>query len=547
MVARRPLPALVPETSPFWTRGAHGDLVVKRCAGCDRLLHPSALVCPSCAADDLGWVTVSGRANVVGVTVNHQAWLPGLPPPYVVAIVALEEDPRVRLTTNVVDAGERAVEVSDAVIVRFQQVDDVWLPVFAPDPSGERAVRAVEVPERVTRPPASGRRFEDAVAITGIGTSAIGRRLLRSGVSLATEACLAAVDDAGLDLADIDGLATYPGGPASGFSEGGVPAVVEALGLRPTWHAGGMETSGQTGSVVNAMLAVASGLCRHVLCFRTVTEATQAHRVRSGLEAPPMAGRVGDDMTAWRLPFGAPSAAVWIAMAASQYRHRFGLDRETLGRIALNARAHAALNERAVYRDPLTMDDYLTARMVTTPFGLYDCDVPCDGSIAVVVSSRDAADDCRHRPVHVAAVGTGITERQSWDQGTLTHEPNVFGPASHLWTRTDLTPADVDVAELYDGFTFNCLTWLEALGFCGVGEAAAFLEDGTRIALGGELPLNTHGGQLSAGRTHGYGFLHEAVVQLRGDAGARQVDGAEVAVVATGGGTPGGCMLLVRP
>jgi acetyl-CoA acetyltransferase len=438
-------------------------------------------------------------------------------------------------------------------------VEDVWLPLFAPDPgraaAGEAAERAaaraaeeaVELPAPFTRPPASGARFEDRVALTGIGMSDVGRRLMRTGASLAAQACLAAIEDAGLAVEDIDGLATYPGPAGGGFSEGGVTAVVEALGLRPTWHAGGMETPGQTGSVVNAMLAVAAGLCRHVLCFRTVTEATHTYQVRAGLVPPPGPGRLEGDLTTWRVPFGAPSAANWIAMAASRYRHLFGLERETLGWIALNARANAVRNDRAVYREPLTMDDYLTARMVTTPFGLYDCDVPCDGSVAVVVSSREAAADCRHPAVHVAAVGTGMSERQSWDQGTVTHEPNVFGPASHLWTRTDLTPADVDVAELYDGFTFNCLTWLEALGFCPVGEAAGFLDGGNRIALGGELPLNTHGGQLSAGRTHGYGFLHEAIVQLRGDGGVRQVAGAEVAVVATGGGTPGGCLLLTRP
>ena len=106
--------------------------------------------------------------------------------------------------------------------------------------------------------------------------------------------------------------------------------------------------------------------------------------------------------------------------------------------------------------------------------------------------------------------------------------------------------ADVDVAELYDGFSFNCLSWLEALGFCEIGEGGAFLDDGSRIALDGELPLNTHGGQLSAGRTHGYGFIHEAIVQLRGDGGERQVPDAEVAVVSTGGGTPGGCLLLTK-
>jgi acetyl-CoA acetyltransferase len=182
--------------------------------------------------------------------------------------------------------------------------------------------------------------------------------------------------------------------------------------------------------------------------------------------------------------------------------------------------------------------------MITTPFGLYDCDVPCDGSIAIVVSALDTARDRLHPPVLVDAVGTQITERVSWDQGTLSHEPQTAGPAAHLWSRTSLRPGDVDVAELYDGFTFNCLSWLEGLGFCGLGEAGDFLADPSRIGLGGQLPLNTFGGQLSAGRTHGYGFIHEAVVQLRGDGGARQVAGAEVAVVSTGGGTPGGCFLF---
>ena len=142
------------------------------------------------------------------------------------------------------------------------------------------------------------------------------------------------------------------------------------------------------------------------------------------------------------------------------------------------------------------------------------------------------------------AVGTQIVERTDWDQTTMTHEPQVLGQSAHMWTRTSLRPKDVDVAELYDGFTFNCLSWLEALGFCELGEGAAFLGDGSRIALDGELPLNPHGGQLSAGRTHGFGFIHEAIVQLRGDGDARQVSGAQVGVVSTGGGTPGGCLLL---
>ena len=190
------------------------------------------------------------------------------------------------------------------------------------------------------------------------------------------------------------------------------------------------------------------------------------------------------------------------------------------------------------------MDDYLSARPITTPFGLYDCDVPADASIAIVVSRRDAARDLRQPPVFVEAMGTQLTERIAWEQSTMTHEPNVLGPSAHLWSRTTLRPADVDVALLYDGFTFNCLSWLEALGFCGIGEAKDFLDGGKNIALDGAVPVNPHGGQLSAGRTHGMGLFHEAVVQLRGGAGERQVRDAAVAVVTSGGLTPAGAMLL---
>jgi acetyl-CoA acetyltransferase len=147
-------------------------------------------------------------------------------------------------------------------------------------------------------------------------------------------------------------------------------------------------------------------------------------------------------------------------------------------------------------------------------------------------------------PVLVEAVGTQIIERVEWDQSTLTREPQVLGQSAHLWSRTSLRPADVDVAELYDGFTFNCLSWIEALGFCGIGEAADFLDGGKNIARDGVLPLNAHGGQLSHGRTHGMGLVHEAVVQLRGEGGPRQVPGARVAVASSGGLTPSGVLLL---
>jgi acetyl-CoA acetyltransferase len=193
----------------------------------------------------------------------------------------------------------------------------------------------------------------------------------------------------------------------------------------------------------------------------------------------------------------------------------------------------------------MTLDDYLSARLVSYPLGLYDCDVPADGSTAFVISRADRAGDLRRPPVRIEALGTALRGRPSWDQFDDLTTMALRDAAAMLWERTDLTPADVDVAELYDGFSFITLAWIEALGFCKHGEGGPFLEGGSRIAPDGEIPLNTHGGQLSAGRLHGYGFLHEACVQLWGEGGARQVPGdPEVAVAAAGGGPLAASLLL---
>ncbi len=546
----RPQPQVYPWTEFYWTGGADGTLRIQRCNACGRLNHPSGPVCLVCRSFDMGIAEVSGRATVAGFTVNHHQWLPGFVPPYVIAVVQLDDDPDVRITTNIVGCPIEAVVIGMRVEVTFEHQDAVWFPLFRPIP-GEPPRLATDTPDhpvhqRESRRFRASEKFEDRSVISGIGMSQVGRRLMRDPRGLIAEAALAAVADAGLTIDDIDGVSSYPGmSVGGGFSGGSVSEVVEMLDLRPAWHSGGIETSGQTGSVVNAMLAVASGLCRHVLCYRCVWESTHDQLLKTGVVRP-SGGRVGGD-AAHRIPYGAVSAASWIALQASRHFHRFGTKREHLGAIALNARRNAALNPWAVYKDPLTMDDYLSARMISSPFGLYDCDVPCDGAVAVIVSAVETAADAPTTPIRFEAVGTALTERVSWDQGTLIHEPLLQGAARHLWERTDLRPSDVDVVELYDGFSFNCLSWIEQLGFCEIGEGGPFVEGGHRIALDGELPLNTHGGQLSAGRLHGYGFLHEACVQLRGDGGARQVPGTpEVAVVSAGGGTPGGTFVLTR-
>jgi acetyl-CoA acetyltransferase len=393
--------------------------------------------------------------------------------------------------------------------------------------------------------------LERRAAISGIGQSDVGRRLNRDPLALTADACLAAIEDAGLTRADIDGLSTYPGmmaGAPAGFTGAGVTEVQDMLRLNLNWFCGGSELPGQLGSVVNACLAVATGLAKHVLCFRTVWESTaQGGGRRQGIGGGGGGRFRASGFMQWTLPYGAASAAVWIAMMAKRHFHEFGTTREQLAQIALNARKNAGLNPNAIYRDPMTMDDYFGARMISSPFCLYDCDVPVDGSTAVIVSHVDAAKDLRKPLVQVESVGTAIKGRPSWDQWDDLTTMALRDAGKMLFDRTDLVPADVDCAQLYDGFSFIALAWLEALGFCGKGEGGPFIEGGERIALDGEIPLNTHGGQLSAGRLHGYGFLHEACAQLWGEGGERQVPGdPQVAVAAAGGGPLGGALLLRR-
>jgi acetyl-CoA acetyltransferase len=404
--------------------------------------------------------------------------------------------------------------------------------------------------------------LERRAVVSGIGQSDVGRRLGRGDLDLTIDACLAAIADAGLTRDDIDGLATFPGAGIGGapFAGPSSPEVQDALRLRLNWHDGGLEGPGQLRAVFAACMAVAAGLARHVLVYRTVTESSaQGAGGRQGIGvggggsdgAGGGEGRRGipriSGVMQWTLPYGAVSAANWLAWIAQRRVYEYGLTRTQLAQIALNGRRNAALNPKAIYRTPLTMDDYLAARMITTPLCLYDCDAPCDGSTAVVVSHVDYAPDAPRPACHVNAIGTALRGRPSWDQFDDMTTFSARDAAASMWERTELRPSDVDVAELYDGFSILTMVWLEELGMCGKGESGPFVDGGSRIALDGEIPLNTSGGQLSAGRLHGFGLLHEACVQLRGEGGLRQVPRPpEVAAVAAGGGPIAGCMLLTR-
>lgn len=391
--------------------------------------------------------------------------------------------------------------------------------------------------------------FEKDAILSGIGISRIGRRTGIPGFELTMEAVRSAIADAGLGAADIDGIATLGDTPAA--------EVNAALRIEAADCGSGFGTGGLLSPVMSACRAVAERRVHHVVVYRTIQmlggtvlkqeENAPAPALARMFETPegaerPAVGAMDDvnDLVAAQ----AYSAANWLALNCRRHMELYGTTKQQLGWLALNGRRNAALNPLAVYREPMTMADYLGARPVSTPFGLLDCDVPIDGSIAVVVSHADYARDCPHRAVRVEAIG-GSNGAGGWFHRDDYPKMAMSDAATQMWSRTELKPADLELAELYDGFTFLTLAWLEALGVCGDGEAGPFVEGGARIARDGVLPLNTYGGQLSAGRMHGYWALHEGCLQLRGEAGERQVSRRpEVGVVSVGGGPVAGCMLL---
>jgi len=387
---------------------------------------------------------------------------------------------------------------------------------------------------------------EKNTAITGLGQSAIYRKPEVLPFELAVQACEMAIADAGLNPDDIDGVSCWPNmprGTVSGSGAAAISDIVNSLNLRPNWWSGG-ENAAQLSPIMEAIAAISAGYATHVLCWRSLGERWRP----SYGSAAANAGQTLSMASSWLeflIPYQAPSAAIWTALHASAHMERYGITREQMAAIPIVQRANAGLNPKAIYRDPITMDDYMAARIITTPFCLLDCDVPCDGTTAVIVSRLDAARDLKHRPIVIDAIGAGSYDKMdTWVSRSDFPRMAMHDAAKMMWSRTDLKPKDIDTAHLYDGFTWLTMAWLEALGICGEGESGAFIEGGERISLSGELPINTNGGQLSEGRMHGFGHLHEAVLQLRGHAGDRQVPDVRVSAVGNGGGNFGGALLL---
>ena len=388
---------------------------------------------------------------------------------------------------------------------------------------------------------------EKNTAITGVGQSEVSRGSSKSPLELTVDACLEAIADAGLTRADIDGIATWPGdrGDQSGFSPVGCAAIQDALRLQVDWYAGGGEAPGQYGAVFNAIGAISAGIARNVIIFRTMYEASA--RKRAFANSLIKEGQRQAGGYAWFAPYWNYAAALQQSLYFNKYVHESGIKPEQVAQISINQRRNASLNPAAVYRTPITLDDYMASPIIATPLHLYDCDVPIDGATAIVLSRMDIAKDLKNPPVRIEAIGSSMRYRNNWSQ--LDALPTQAQPkvAEMMWSRTELKPKDVDMAQLYDGFSFHTINWLENFGFCERYGAGDFIEGGKRIALEGELPVNTGGGALSAGRLHAYGAVHEACTQLWGRGGARQVKGdPKVVATSTAGGPLAGAMLLVR-
>ena len=372
------------------------------------------------------------------------------------------------------------------------------------------------------------------VAVVGIGFSELTRSPEKGLGRLAFDASRAALADAGLDSSAIDGIATYPEPPFAGAGRrDGIDLVsveyfLKHFPLAPEvrWYAQ-VDQGLIASALIEAANAIISGMATYVLVWRAMHSPAGTYTRISAHQA------AGDAQ--FSLPYGQAAVYQWHAMAYQRYMHLYGATREEMATLAVNQRRNANLNENAYFRDtPLDAESYLNSRFISEPLCLFDCDIPIEGCAALVLTSAERARDLRNPPAYIASMAQNTSGRRTLISYILDDYMACGGTlASQLWNDAGLGPRDMGAAQLYDGFSPSVYYWLEAAGFCGRGEAHAFIQN-DRISLEGELPLNTFGGSLSEGRLHGMGHLAEAVRQVTGRAGARQVTACAAACAIDG-------------
>jgi acetyl-CoA acetyltransferase len=379
-------------------------------------------------------------------------------------------------------------------------------------------------------------------AITGIGATEFSKHSGRSELRLAAEAVKAAIADAGLTPSDVEGLVTFTQDnnyEAAVAREVGIPSLSFFSRVN---YGGGAACA----TVLHAAMAVATGVAKHVVCYRAFNERSGQRygQVQTGIAAMPTSGGVD---YSWSMPFGLSTPAGWVAMVAQRYMHAYGATSEDFGRVSVIDRKHASTNPKAFfYGKPITLEEHQASRWIVEPLHLLDCCQESDGGVAIVVSAAERADDLAQPPVLIrgAAQGSGRDQftMTSYYRDELTGLPEMGLVAAQLWAQAGIGPDAVDVAVLYDHFTPFVLIQLEELGFCSRGEARNFIADGA-LELGGRLPLNPHGGQLGEAYIHGMNGIAEGVRQLRGSA-VNQVARVEHVLVTAGTGVPTSGLLL---
>ena len=365
-------------------------------------------------------------------------------------------------------------------------------------------------------------------AIVGVGQAGIGEAHGFTAMEILAQAATKAVADAGLTMQDIDGLATC----SSAASMWALP-VAEYLGLRPQFIDSTMlGGSSFIAHLMPAMMALESGQCNAVLVCYGSTQKTGTFSRKGMTDAFKLI-----DPLPYEHPYQPMLPPTAYALAASRHMHEFGTTREQLAEVAVAARRWAQLNPEAYMRDPLSIDDVLNSRMISTPLTVRDCCLVTDGAGAFVLMRADRAKAQKQKPVYVLGNATAVWNRQISCMENLT-VTSASESGQRAFEMAGLKPSDVDVVGLYDAFTINTLLFLEDLGFCKKGEAGAFVQNGG-IAPGGRLPVNTNGGGLSCVHPGMYGIflVIEAVRQLRGECGERQVKDAKIALAHGNGGT----------
>jgi len=378
-------------------------------------------------------------------------------------------------------------------------------------------------------------------AIAGIGQTEFSKDSGRTELRLAIEAIQAALKDAGLQPKDVDGMVTFTLDRNDEIDIARNMGIPELTFYSRVPHGGGAAG----GTIHQAAMAVATGMADVVVAYRAFNERSwHRYGIPRDRQPAPTADMVH---YSWITPFGLSTPASWVAMFARRYMHEFGATSEDLGRVTVADRKHAATNPDAFfYQRPITLEDHQASRWIVEPLRLLDCCQESDGAVAIVVTSAERARDLPQPPALIEGVSQGVSYEQ-WSMNSYYREiisdlPEMGLVARQLWEQSGLGPQDVKAAMLYDAFTPMVLVQLEEFGFCGRGEAKDFVRDGG-IEIGGNLAVNTNGGQLGEAYIHGMNGIAEAVRQVRGTA-VNQIDGLEHALATGGTGVPTSAVLV---